>query len=119
MLAPFQINFVKSIVVFRLAAYGNQAQMLLLHRDPFTERSVFGDAVWAREHHARTTRKPLVSAPFDDAGSFVAEHERRFCPWMASRENGVIEWGDAGGGHPHQDAFLRRRWLGDVRKAQI
>jgi hypothetical protein len=26
---------------------GNQAQMLLLHRDPFSERSVFKDAGWA------------------------------------------------------------------------
>src|SRR6266852_6263942 len=98
---------------------GNEAQMLLLHRNPFTERSVLRDAVWAREHHARTTRKPLVSAPLDDAGPFVAEHERRFCPWMASRENGVIERSDTGGGHPHQDASIRHRWLGNVRKFQI
>src|SRR5216684_8464695 len=96
----------------------NQAQMLLLHRDPFTECSVLRDAVWAGEHHAGTIRKLLVSA-LDDAGPFVAQHERRFCPWMASRENGVIERSDTGGGHPHQDASIRHRWPGDVRNFQI
>src|SRR5229473_4507246 len=92
--------------------------MLPLHRDPFTECSVLRDAVWAGEHHAGTIRKLLVSA-LDDAGPFVAQHERRFCPWMASRENGVIERSDTGGGHPHQDASIRHRWLGDVRNFQI
>src|ERR1700730_15333358 len=119
MLAPFQIKFVTSIVVFRLAAYGNQAQMLLLHRDPFTERSVFKDAVWAREHHSGTIRKLVVSGPLDNASPFVAQHERRFCHWKASRENGVIERGDSGDSHPHQDASIRHRWLGGVRKFQI
>src|SRR6266446_5115804 len=51
---------------------GNQAQMLLLHRDPFTERSVLKDAVWAREHHSGTIQKLLVSALLDNAGPFVA-----------------------------------------------
>jgi hypothetical protein len=32
-----------------------------------------------------------------NAGPFVAQHERRFCHWKASRENGVIELGDSGG----------------------
>src|ERR1700730_7939976 len=97
---------------------GNQAQMLPLHRYPFTECSVLRDAVWAGEHHPGTIRKLIVST-LDDAGPFVAEHERRFCPWMASRENCVIERSDTGGGHPHQDASIRHRWPGDVRNFQI
>src|ERR1700745_2245372 len=64
---------------------GNQTEMLLLHRDPFTERSVFKDAVWAREPHSGTLRKLVVSAPLDNAGPFVAQHERRFCLWIAPR----------------------------------
>src|SRR6202035_4243329 len=92
--------------------------MLPLHRYPFTERSVLRDAVWACEHHSGTIRKLLVS-PLDDAGPFVPQYERRFCPWMASREDGVIERSDTGGGHPHQDASIRHRRLGYVRKFQI
>src|ERR1700730_9232671 len=92
--------------------------MLPLHRYPFTECSVLRDAVWACEHHSGTIRKLLVSA-LDDAGPFIAQHERRLCPWMASRENSVIERSDTGGGHPHQDASIRHRWLGNVREVQI
>src|ERR1700730_236836 len=92
--------------------------MLPLHRYPFTECSVLRDAVWACEHHSGTIRKLLVSA-LDDAGPFIAQHERRFCPWMVSRENRVIERSDTGGGHPHQDASIRHRWLGNVREFQI
>ena len=92
--------------------------MLPLHRDPFAERSVLRDAVWAREHHSGTIRKLLVS-PLDHASPFVAQHERRFCPWMASKEDGVIERGDSGSGHPHQDASIRHHWFGDVRKFQV
>jgi hypothetical protein len=93
--------------------------MLLLHRDPFTERSAFKDAVWAREHHPGTIRKLVVSAPLDNAGPFVAQHERRFCPWKASRENSVIERGDSAGGRPHQDASIQHRWLGDYSTMRV
>src|SRR5215471_1571910 len=93
--------------------------MLLLHRDPFTKGSIFKDAVWSREHHSGTIRKLIVSATLDNAGPFVAQHERRFCHWQVSGENGVIERGDSGGSHPHQDASIRHCGLGDVRRFQI
>src|ERR1700722_5501744 len=98
---------------------GNQAQMLLLHRDPFTERAILGDTVRPREHNSGTIRKPVVSAPLDNAAPLVAQHERRFCPWMTSRKNGVIERGDPGCGDSHQDVSIRHRWLGDICKFQI
>src|SRR6201996_9509758 len=98
---------------------GNQAQMLLLHRDPFTERAILGDTVRPREHDSGTIRKPVVSARLDNARPFVAQHERRFCPWMASGKNGVIERGDSGCCDSHQDASIRHRWLGDIYRFQI
>src|SRR4029077_7124729 len=84
-----------------------------------TERAVLVDTVRPREHNSGTIRKPVVSARLDNAGSLVAQHERRFCPWMASRKNGVIKWGDPGCGDSNQDASIRHRRLGDIRKFLI
>src|SRR5205809_484427 len=93
--------------------------MLLLYRDPFTERSVLQNAVGAREHHSGTIRKLVVSALLDNARPLVTRHERRPCHRKVSEEGGVIERGDSGYGHPHQDASIRHRWLGDVRRFQV
>ena len=97
----------------------DQAQVLRLHCDPFTERAVLVDTVGPGEHNSGTIRKPIVSARLDNTRPLVAQHERRFCPWMTSRKNCVIERGDPGCGDLHQHAPIRYRWLGDICKFQI
>jgi hypothetical protein len=91
---------------------GHDRQIFRPRQQPFLPRTILTNAVGPGEHHAASHRETGVATILDDAGALVAEHQRRLGSRVSTRQDRVIERGDAGGRDADQYPVLCRLRLG-------
>ena len=82
-------------------------------------RSVFSHAIAAGKGDPAAGLEPRGARILDHPGALVAENQRCLRARMAARQDRMIEWRYASGGHAHENPFISDLGLGGIKLGQV